>query len=472
VGFGGTRVFRALGQSLPRADLLRLGLTGNAIPRLNEVALNTPALFFTLALTIVTGVLFGLVPALQLRRHPIQGAAKNVRGLRTLLVTVQVGLTFVLLVGAGLLIKSFLALATTNVGYDPQNVLTFRVPQPALEYPKDSNKQKQQNAFAEEVVRRLKSVRGVQAAAFTNALPLAQGFWLWVGDAPRTEVHRQEGRSAVVSSDYFKAMGIRVVRGRVFTDADMAEARAVYVVNRAAVQEYFRNINPVGRTISTFAGSDNGEIVGIVDDTRQSGPDTEPAPQIFMHPEHINGAAWGEGYYFVVRSTQDASVMVPMIRAIIRDIDPAVTVDDIATMGQVLSNSITTPRSYAVLLGTFSAVALALASIGLYGVLSYFVKQHSHEIGIRVALGARKRTILRLVVGQGLTISVAGLVFGLAGAMALTRYMRAMLFEVRPLDLATFVLVSSLVLAVTLLASYIPARHATTVDPMTALRHE
>jgi ABC-type antimicrobial peptide transport system permease subunit len=191
-----------------------------------------------------------------------------------------------------------------------------------------------------------------------------------------------------------------------------------------------------------------------------------------MHPEHINGSAWGEGYYFVVRSTQEASVIIPMIRVIIRDIDSSVTVDDIATMSQVLSNSITTPRSYAVLLGTFSAVALGLASIGLYGVLSYSVKQHSREIGIRVALGARKRTILRLVLGQGLTISVVGLVFGLAGAIALTRYMRAMLFEVRPLDPATFLLVSSLVLAVTLLASYIPARHATTVDPMTALRHE
>jgi putative ABC transport system permease protein len=387
-------------------------------------------------------------------------------------VTVQVGLTFVLLVGAGLLIKSFLALATTNVGYDPENVLTFRVPQPELEYPKDSNKQKQQNAFAEEVARRLKSVRGVEAAAFTNALPLVQGFWLWVGDAPGTEVHRQEGRSAVVSSDYFKAMGIRVVAGRVFTAADIAAGRAVYVVNRAAVKEYFRGVNPIGRTISTFAGSDRGEIIGIVDDTRQSGPDTEPVPQIFMHPEHINNSAWGEGYYFVVRSTQNAAVMVPMVRLIVRDIDPAVTVDDVATMGQVLSNSITTPRSYAVLLGTFSAVALALASIGLYGVLSYFVKQHSREIGIRVALGARKRTILRLVLGQGLIISVAGLIFGLAGATALTKYMRAMLFEVRPLDPATFLLVSSLVLVVALLASYIPARHATTVDPMTALRHE
>jgi putative ABC transport system permease protein len=439
---------------------------------LNEVALSTQALLFTLALTIVTGVLFGLVPALQLRWYPIHGTAKKVRGLRILLVTVQVSLTFVLLVGAGLLIKSFLALATTDVGYDPENVVTFRVPQPELEYPKDSNRQKQQNAFAEEVVRRLKSVRGIQAVAFTNALPLVQGFWLWVGEAPRTEVHRQEGRSAVVSSDYFKTMGIRVVAGRVFTDADMASGGAVYVVNRAAVKEYFRGVNPIGRTISTFAGSDHGEVVGIVDDTRQSGPDTEPVPQIFMHPEHINSAAWGEGYYFVVRSTQDVSVMIPMIRLIIRDIDPTVTVDDVATMGQVLSNSITTPRSYAVILGTFSGVALALASISLYGVLSYFVKQHSREIGIRIALGARKRTILRLVLGQGLTLSVVGLVFGLAGAVALTKYMRAMLFEVRPLDPATILLVSSLVLAVALLASYIPARLATNVDPMTALRHE
>lgn len=472
VGFSGTRVFRVLGQSLPRADLIRMGLTGNAIPRLNEAALSTSALLLTLALTIVAGVLFGLVPALQLRRYSIYAGPKHFRRLRALMVTVQVGLTFVLLVGAGLLIRTFLALATTNIGYDPANVLTFRVPQPALEYPKDSKRQKQQNAFAEEVVRRLKSVPGVQEAAFTNALPLVQGFWSWIGDAPKTQVQKQEGRSAVVSSDYFKAMGIRIAAGRSFTEADMASGRAVYVVNRAAVKDYFQGVNPIGKTISTFAGSDHGEIVGIVDDTRQSGPEAEPPPQIFMHPEHINDAVWGEGYYFVVRSTKEAPVIVPLIRAIIREIDPAVAVDDIATMDQIVSNSITTPRSYAVLLGTFSAVALALACIGLYGTLSYFVRQYNRELGIRVALGARKRTILRLVLAQGLSISAGGLILGLAGATALTRYMHAMLFGVRPLDPATIVLVTAFFLAVTLLASYIPARHATTVDPMTVLRHE
>jgi putative ABC transport system permease protein len=481
VAFAGIRIFSGLGQRLPRLDLIRLGLTGNAIPRLNEAGINVPVLLFTIAITVMTGFLFGLIPALQIRRtYPLQAISKNFVGsspiganlVRTIMVTGQISLTVILLLGAGLLIKSFLMLGNTKVGYDPSNVLTFRIPQPALDFPKDGQKQRRQNAFAEEVIQRLESTPGVQAAAFTNSLPMVQGYWGWVGPSQGPGKPQHEGRSTVVSPDYFRVMRINVIAGRGFNEDDLGGHRTVYVVNRAAIQEYFRGVNPVGKVIATFNGTDKGEIVGVVEDTRQSGPDEEPVPQIFMNPEHMNNSVWGEGYYFAVRTTLDAASIVPAIRGIVRDLDPNAPIDDIATMNQILSNSITTPRSYAVLLGTFSAAALALASIGLYGVLSYFVKQRTREIGIRVALGAERRSVIRFVMRQGLLMSFAGLSLGLIGGAALTKYLRAMLFQVTPLDRATFIAVSILFIAIALLASFIPARQATAIDPLTALRYE
>jgi putative ABC transport system permease protein len=478
----GIRVFSALGQSLPRSDLLRFGLTGNAVPRLNEAGIDVGVLVFILTLTLLTGLLFGLVPALQIRRiYPLQAISKGLisggsspmggRLLRTIMVTVQIGFTVILLLAAGLLIKSFLTLSNMNPGYDPSNVLTFKIPQPPLDYPKDMLKQRQQNSFAEEIVRRLKSTDGIQAAAFTNSLPMVQGYWIWTGPAPKSLPPAHEGRSAVVSPDYFRVMHIRLISGRSLDENDLKAHRTTYMVNRAAVQEYFQGINPVGKVISTFRGADKGEIVGVVEDTRQSGPDTEPVPQIFMDAEH-NNSVWGEGYYFVVRTTKDTAAIVPVIRGIVRDVDPNVVVDDVATMDQILSDSITTPRSYAVLLGAFSAAALALASIGLYGVLSYFVKQRTREIGIRIALGAERRKAVGFVMRQGLLVSLGGLSLGLIGGAALTRYLRAMLFQVTPLDRATFITVSAVVITVSVLASYLPARQATAVDPLTALRYE
>jgi ABC-type antimicrobial peptide transport system permease subunit len=267
-------------------------------------------------------------------------------------------------------------------------------------------------------------------------------------------------------------MGLKVVAGRGFAESDLVRRPTVYVVNRAAVQEYFQGMNPIGKIISTFRGSDKGEIVGVVEDTRQSGPDTEPMPQIFMDPEHTNHSVYGGGYYFVVRTARDAGTIVPVIRSIVRDIDSNVVVDDVATMNQILSNSITTPHSYAVLLGTFSAAALVLASIGLYGFLSYLVKQRTREIGIRIALGAERRNVVGFVMRQGLLLSVTGLTLGLIGGAVLTRYLRTMLFQVTPLDTSIFIAGSLLFIGIALLASYIPARQATRIDPLNALRHE
>jgi putative ABC transport system permease protein len=471
VAVGAIRIFAALGESLPRMDLLRFGLTGNAIPRLNEAGMNVSVLLFTITLTIITGLLFALVPALQIRRA--RGSSPIRAGLvRTIMVTGQISLTIILLLAAGLLIKSFMALGNTKLGYDSSDVLTFRIPQPALDYPKDEPKQRQQNSFAEEVVRRLESTPGIQAAAFTNALPMVQAFWGWAGPPQGSGKPAHEGRSAVVSPDYFRVMRIRVVAGRSFNDSDLAGRRTVYVVNRAAVQEYFQGVNPVGKLISTFNGTDKGEVVGVVEDTRQSGPETEPMPQIFMDAEHMNHSVFGEGYYFVVRTTRDAPAILRVIRGIVRDIDPNVVVDDVATMNQILSNSITTPRSYAVLLGAFSVAALALASIGLYGLVSYFVRQRTREIGIRIALGAERRDVIGFVMREGRLLNLAGLTVGLIGGAALTKYLRTMLFQVTPLDVGTFISVSALFIAVAVLASYLPARHATAIDTLTALRYE
>ena len=476
LAFAGSRVFVAVGQNLARADLKRFELAGNAIPRLNEVTIDASVLLLALAVTALTGLLFGIIPALQIHgRNPIQFMNSNVgfafkvplQFIRSVMVIGQIGLTMVLLLAAGLLIKSFVNLANTEVGYDPANVLTFKIPQPQLEYPRDRARQFQQNAFAEEVTRRIGSLNGVEAAAFTNELPMVRTFFVWLGrDIPQS---KKEGRLAVISRDYFRTMRVPVISGRGFT-ADDWHQRPVYVINKTAAREYFAGVDPIGKTTSG-SGFPPGEIVGIVDDIRQSGLEAGPVPQLFMLPDHMD-AVWGQGYYFTVRTTNDVSVMVPAIRSIVRDLDPKAIVDNIATMDQIVANSITTPRSYAVLLGTFSAAALMLALMGLYGLVAYLVRQRTQEFAVRVALGAQHHHILVLVLKQGIALNVAGVAVGIAGGVLLTRYLQNMLFGVSTLDLSTFVGVSVLFIVVATVAAYIPARHALHTDPLTTLRFE
>jgi predicted permease len=477
LAFAGSRLFVALGQGLARTDLKRFELAGNAIPRLNEVTVDLPVLLFALALTVSTGLLFGIIPAFQIRgRSPILlvnsngGFASNgtFRFARSVMVIGQIGLTMVLLLSAGLLIKSFAKLAGTNLGIDAVNVLTFKIPQPQLDYPRDRAKQNQQNEFADEVVRRIASLDGVQAAAFTEKLPMAQGFFVWIGrEADRT---KREGRIDLVSNDYFRVMGIQVIAGRGFNEDDHGNQRPDYLINRTAAREYFAQSDPIGKTISG-AGFPSGEIIGVVEDVRQAGLDTDPVPQLFMRPSDID-AVWGGGYYFVVRTTKSPAAIVPVIRSIVRDLDSKRIVDSVAMMSQIISNSITTPRSYAVLLGTFSAAALMLALIGLYGLLTYFVRQRTQEIGVRIALGAQKRQILLLVLKQGIALNVTGIVLGIVGGLALTRYLQKMLFGVSTLDVGTFVGVSMLFMLVAIAAAYIAARQAATTDPLATLRFE
>jgi predicted permease len=277
-----------------------------------------------------------------------------------------------------------------------------------------------------------------------------------------------------VSRDYFRVLGMRVIEGRGFNADDRNSPRPVYVINKTLARQLSPDGSPIGKTISVGPSMAPGEIVGIVNDMRRRRLEAPPKPTLFVDPEHtigIIGVAEG-GVYFTVRTVKDAAEIVPEIRGIVRDLDPNLVVDNIATMNQIISNSITTPRSYALLLGTFSASALALAMIGLYGVLSYFVMQRTREIGIRVALGAQTLEVIVLVLREGLALSITGVVLGVAVGLTLTRYLEKMLFGVAALDVTTFAGVSALFILVTLIASYFPARHAAKIDPLVALHYE
>jgi putative ABC transport system permease protein len=482
LAYAGTGLFVALGQGLARSALRRFDAVGNAIPRLNEVALDVDVLLFTSAVTIATGLLFGVIPALQIggtatRTADLRGgvaARPALRSLRRWLVVGQNALTVILLLGAGLLIKSFMNLTSTELGYDPRNVLTFNIPQPALEFPDDTDKQPQRTRFEQEVATRIGGLRGVEAAGFTNALPMVQmrlTLPITPQDSPTAAF---EADMYTVSPGYFRAMGIRTVEGRGFDAEDGTAPRPVYVVNRAFAAAYFQGEAALGKTLALGRFVPVGDVVGVVDDVRHLGLDREPQPIVFVDPEHtpgIVGVAEG-GVYFTVRTRGARTALIPQIRAIVRDLDANLAIDNVATMDQVVANSITTPRSYALLLGTFAASAFVLAMIGLYGVQTYFVTQRRQEIGIRLALGARRERVLRLFLWEGLTLSVAGLAAGLAGSALLSQYLERMLFGVAALDIATYGGVSIAFLAVMLAASYIPARQAATIDPQQTMRYE
>ena len=469
----GVELFRRLATDLGRIDL---GAMGMAFPRLDAIQINSQVLLYAVAISVGSGLLFGALPALRQafdgRLHALKGRRVNAQGL---LVVAEMAMATVLFVGGGLLMHSFVKLARVEVGYDPSNVLTFQVSLPGSQRPIGELK-----AFAEDLVARLRSIPGVQSAAYANQLPLV-ALENSLGIRETAEVPEAFGPPArgadarLVSSEYLQTMGIRVIAGRPFDQGDGGSAPRVLLINRTLARRDFPDGRAVGTTIYIARDPAPWEIIGVVDDVRQSGLDRDPMPQMFL-----NLAQWQApqvpifpaGAYYAVRTAGAPLLAIGHVRDIVRQLDSRASLENVATMDQIIANRMTRPRMYAVLLGTFALIAVALAAAGIYGVMAYSVAERTREIGIRVALGARPASVLGLVMGQSALLSVAGVVIGLAGAMWTTTYLQGLLFGLTPLDPVTFAGVALLFLAVATIASYVPARRATTVDPSVALRAE
>jgi putative ABC transport system permease protein len=490
LAFGGVRLLRILAATIPRMDL---GF-GLPFPRLGEIGIDPIALTFAIATSVVTGIVCGLAPALRhsrVERLDTLGTRSPRSRMRGLLVVAEVAMAMMLLAGGGLLIHSFVKLSTVDLGYDPTNVLTFQVGLPADRY---SNAQLR--TFAEDLVARLRSVPGVRAAAYARQLPMvsiAENVWFRrTPDLPSPLPARNpEGSpdARLVSTDYLEVMGIRVIAGRGFGENDGAGRPRVLLINEALARRDFPGENPVGELVYVGRDSTPWEVIGVVRDVRQFRQDQEARPQLFADfrqwPESDRVLFTFLGPYYALRidpsarsgspragsrGDGDAGLVIAQSRAAARQLDGQAGLFNVAGMEQLVANRISRPRMYAVLIGIFAAVAVALAVIGIYGVLAHAVVQRTREIGIRMALGARRSEVMRLVLRQSLLWTAAGIALGLVGAAALTRYLDRMLFGLTPLDPATFVAVSALFALIAAVASYLPARRATKVDPIVALR--
>ncbi|HWF89357.1 MAG TPA: ABC transporter permease [Pyrinomonadaceae bacterium] len=449
-------------------------------PRLNEIHMDLRVLGFTLGASVLTGIIFGLAPALQISRSDVQDAIRETgRGtagslrqshFRQALIVVEVALSVVLLAGAGLLFRSFLRLQSVNTGFVSEKVLTARLNPSGPNYPNQSDYAK----FYSKVLEKLGNVPGVQDAGFINTLPLDKG---------PTAGFRVEGREVTtpdkwpsvnyrtVTPDYFRAMGIPLVQGRTYTDRDDQNAPLVMIVNQQVAHDIFPGESPVGKRI-TFGNTDNNgqpvwfEIVGVVGNIRSLELREEPAAEIYFS----SGQDFWPAMSLVVRASVDPESLAGPVREIVNEIDKSVPVSDVKTMDHVVSASITQPRFNLFLLGVFGAVAMILSAAGIYGVTAYGVTQRTHELGIRIALGAQVGDVLKMILGQGMAVIGVGLVLGLGAAFGLMRLLRSLLFGVGENDPLTFVAITLVLVLVALIACYIPARRATKVDPLVALR--
>lgn len=448
-----------------------------SIYNVTAVSLDRNVLLFTLALSVLTGVLFGVAPALGASRVDLHDALKEGArgsgggrsGLRSALVVVEVALSVVLLIGAGLLIRSFLRLAAVSPGFEPEKTLTMRMTLFGSAYRTD---QKVVD-FTQQILERVRRLPQVRAAGTIHFLPLsgllsATGFWV---DGRPTPQHGDEpvAVTLVITPGYFSAMGVPLIRGRTFTERDRDGAPLTVIVNQALARKYFPNENPVGRRLFIQWGRKTPyEIVGVVGDVRHRGLEREPEPTLFLSDfQEPNGLV-----SLVVRTAGDPMQVAATIEKEIHSVDPVLPISEVRTMDYYLSSSVSKPRFNTLLLGSFAGLALLLAAIGIFGVISYSVAQRTHEIGIRVALGASGGSVVSMVLRQGLFLTLAGVALGLAGAFALTRLLATLLFGVTATDPITFAAVAVVLGAVALVSSYIPARRATKVDPTVALRYE
>jgi predicted permease len=452
------------------------------IPRLDQIHIDGRVLAFTLTVSLVTGVLFGLVPALQASKPDLneslkeggRGSAGSRRGrrIRSLLVVSEIALSLVLLIGAGLLIKSFIHLQKFDLGFNPNNLLTLRVQLGGAKYRQDPPVVN----FFQQAIERMQNVPGVEAvggisSVFLSDTPNSTNFTIEGRPFP-TGAESIEAPLDSATPDYFKAMGIPLIKGRFFDDHDRDGSLRVAIVNETFVKRFFEGEDPLGKRYCY--GQPNGDktqwwtIVGVVGDMRRTGFDKDVRPETFMPQNQSPEIA----LTIVARTAGDPASYAPALRDAVWSVDKDQPVFDIKTMDATLVEMTAQRRFNMLLLGIFAAVALILAAVGIYGVMSYSVTQRMHELGVRIALGASARDVLRLVIGYAMRLALVGVGMGLLAAFFLTHLMGSLLYGVSATDPATFLLISSLLTGVSLAASYVPARRAMNVDPMIALRYE
>jgi putative ABC transport system permease protein len=454
-------------------------LAPTEVPRLNEIHMDATVLWFGLAASLFTGILFGLMPALRTSGADPNGALKDLgkatgsrsrRSLRDLLVMGELALAFVLAVGAGLLGKSLLRLMNVDPGFDPHNVLTLKTYVYGARYRKPEAKLN----YYEQVFTRLRATPGMESVAMSSSLPLTDFDRYGFHVRDHRLAHASEAPSAdnySVTPDYFRVMRIPLKRGRVFTSQDIATAPKVAVISEACAREQFPNQDPIGEQIQ-LGGRDDAKpwmtIVGIVGDVRQYGLDT--ASNIAAYIPQAQNLSFP--FSLVARTTTNPSGFERAVRGAFLAVDPTQPVFKLQSMESYLASSLAQRRFTLALLALFGGLAMALAAVGIYGVVSCAVTSRTREMGIRMALGAERRDVLAMVLRQAAVLAGAGLAAGLAASLALTRFLATLLFEVRATDLATLATIAALLAAVALSASYLPARRAASVDPTVALRYE
>ena len=455
----------------------------DSVPRTEEIGVGLPVLGFTIAVAIIAVFLFGLAPLAQVSERNlanwIRGAGqRSIRGgsqaLRKSLVVTEIALAVILVIGSGLMIRAFWKLQQVKMGFDPAGVVSFSLNLPAARY-----KNPERLQFVNSLEQKLSTIPGVANVSIASGLPPLRRI-----NANDTEIEGYQqtpdgpGENVdywnVVGNDYFKTMKIRVLEGRTFeSQDDNPNAMPVVIVNQALAKRFWTG-SPVGRRV--MPGGADPEIwftiVGVVQDTKNAGMDKPAGPELYFQVRQVASQFLGGNLSFVVRGANDSAPLEGSIRSAVRELDPSLPVYNMWSMNELVTKSMVQPRFLALLLATFSGIALFLAAIGIYGVMAYLVTQRTQEIGVRMALGARPLHVLKLVFGQSVGMLLIGVVIGLAGAFALTRLMRTLLFEVTATDPVTYVSVIGVLIVVALLACYIPARRAAKVDPLIALRYE